>query len=394
LTATAGVGDTPDTLFEKNPMDLDILSKMDSSQDYSLGQQLQTIHQLLGEKLPRLARIAVAVYHDGADTVHTLAHSSTGDNPLPHYAASLASVPSLRAIKETGQARVLNDLPAELILDPTQPALHSQRLLEKGYRSSYTIPIHHHDVFIGFIFFNARETGFFDEDTLPILGFAAKVVATAVVQEVDATRILTGTLIALGEVTRFRDPETGGHLQRMARFANLIASRIADARNLSDEFAESVFRYAPLHDVGKLATPDAVLLKPARLNDAEWAIMREHPQRGVQIVKMILRNASTVLPYVDILTNIIRHHHEAWDGSGYPDGLAGELIPLEARIVTAADVFDALTTRRPYKEPWSNEAALAWMRERAGLLFDPACIDVLAAEMKAFAAIQKQFPED
>jgi HD-GYP domain-containing protein (c-di-GMP phosphodiesterase class II) len=375
-------------------MDLDILVKLDSQPDHSLSQQLQAIHQLLADKLPRLARIAVAIYHDGADTVHTLAHSSVGDNPLPHYAASLAAVPSLRAIKDSGQARVLNDLPAELMLDPAHPARHSQRLLEQGYRSSYTIPIYHHDEFIGFIFFNARETGFFDDDTLPILGFAAKVIATSVVQEVDATRILTGTLIALGEITRFRDPETGGHLKRMARFANLIASRIGDARKLPDEFAESVYRYAPLHDVGKLATPDAVLLKPGRLTDAEWAIMREHPQRGVNIVETILRSAATPLPQVELLTNIIHYHHEAWDGSGYPEGLVGERIPLEARIVTVADVFDALTTRRPYKEPWSNQATLAWMQERAGSLFDPTCIDVLAAEMDSFAAIQQQFPED
>ena len=375
-------------------MNFDKLAKLDANPDYSLGEQLQTIHQLLAEKLPRLARIAVAIYHDGADTVHTLAHSSGADNPLPHYAASLATVPSLRAIKESGQPRVLNDLPAALVPDQSRPAHHSQRLLEEGYRSSYTIPIYHHENFVGFIFFNARETGFFNEETLPILGFAAKVIATSVVQEVDATRILTGAIVALGEVTRIRDPETGAHLQRMARFANLIASRIADMRGLSDEFAESVFRYAPLHDVGKLATPDAVLLKPARLIDAEWDIMREHPVKGMQIVEMILRNAATPLPHVTVLTHIIRHHHEAWDGSGYPDGLVGEAIPLEARIVTVADVFDALTTRRPYKEPWSNEDALAWMQDRANRLFDPACIAVMTEEMASFAAIQKQFPDN
>jgi HD-GYP domain-containing protein (c-di-GMP phosphodiesterase class II) len=365
----------------------------DTTADHSLSTQIQDIHRLLAEKLPRLARIAVAIYHDGADSVHTLAHSSGADNPLPHYAASLSAVPSLRAIKESRQPRVLNDLPSDLVIDPAHPARHSRRLLDEGYRSSYTIPIYHHDTFVGFIFFNAREPGFFNDETLPILGFAARVVATSVVQEVDATRILTGTIVALGEVTRVRDPETGGHLKRMARFANLIATRIADARGLSDEFAESVFRYAPLHDVGKLATPDAVLLKPDRLLDAEWEIMREHPERGVQIVEMILRSAATPLPHVGVLTNIIRHHHEAWDGSGYPGGLAGEAIPLEARIVTVADVFDALTNRRPYKAAWTNDAALAWMQAEAGCRFDPACITALAAELPAFATTQAQFPE-
>lgn len=361
--------------------------------DSSLDNRLADIHQMLASKLPGLARIAVAVYHDGADTLHTFAHSSGKANPLPHYSAMLAQVPSLREIRDSHKPRVLNHLPSELAPSQGAGARHTRALLDEGYRASYTVPIYHHDAFVGFIFFNATAEGFFNEDTLPILGFAAKVIASVVVQEIDATRILIGAIVALGEVTRCRDPETGSHLQRMARFANLIGSHVADARGLSDEFAENIFRYAPLHDVGKLATPDAVLLKPARLGEDEWEIMRQHPEQGCRIVEMILKNASTPLPHIGILTNIIRHHHEAWDGSGYPDGLAGEAIPLEARIVTAADVFDALTTQRPYKAAWPNAVALEWMEARAGRLFDPACIAALTALQPAIQAIQAQFPE-
>lgn len=366
----------------------------ESGAENSLADRLKAVHQMLESKLPELARIAVAVYHDGADTVHTFAHSSGADDPLPHYSASLAKVPSLKQIRDSRQARVLNHLPTDLVHEPGKASRHSAVLVEGGYRSSYTVPIFHHDVFVGFIFFNAREEGFFNEDTLPILGFAAKVIATSVVQEIDATRILIGAIIALGEVTRCRDPETGAHLQRMARFSNLIASRIADTRGLSDEFPENVYRYAPLHDVGKLATPDSVLLKPARLIENEWEIMRQHPVQGVRIVEMILQSASTPLPHVNVLLNIIRHHHEAWDGTGYPDGMAGEEIPLEARIVTVADVFDALTTRRPYKQAWSNEEALGWIQERSGTLFDPQVIEALLAVVGDFPVIQNQFPEE
>lgn len=358
---------------------------LDSEKPLSV--RLQAVHALLAEKLPRLARIAVAVYRDGTDTLRTLAHSSGTDNPLPHYEAILADVPSLQAIVASRQPRVLNDLPATLVSN----AEHTRRLLEQGYRSSYTVPVFHHDQFFGFIFFNAYDPDFFTDENLPILGFAANVISTSLVEELDSTRILLGTIVALSEVSRLRDPETGAHLQRVSRFANLVATRLADDLGLSEEFPESVYRYAPLHDVGKLATPDTILLKPTRLDDLEREIMRQHPQKGVDIVKLILKNAATPLPHVEVLYNIILYHHEAIDGSGYPNGLAGEQIPLEARIVAVADVFDALTTTRPYKRPWANVEALTWMHERAGIQFDGACVAALASQLAAVVAIQQGF---
>lgn len=359
----------------------------DVARGRTLTERLEAIHELLREKLPKLARISIAIHDSGTDSLHTLAHSSGQADPLSHYGVPLAEVPSLKQLAETGAARVLNDLQEELSLH----SQHSRNIVGQGYRSSYTVPLMHHGHFLGFVFFNAYQPAFFTADTLPILKCAAHLVALTVGEDFDAARILMGAVIALSKVTRLRDPETGAHLERMAGFARLIALELAAEEDLSDEYVEDVFLYAPLHDVGKLTTPDAVLLKPGRLSQKEWAVMQQHPDRGCDIINIILENADTSPPGVQILYNIVRHHHESYDGHGYPRGLAGEAIPLEARMVTVADAFDALTTSRPYKDAWSNAEALAWLREQAGRRFDPRCVAALEARLRDVERIQARY---
>jgi len=128
---------------------------------------------------------------------------------------------------------------------------------------------------------------------------------------------------------------------------------------------------APLHDIGKIGVPDAILLKRGRLNDEEIVAMRKHPQIGYEI----LRDSQS--RFVQIGATVALRHHERWDGSGYPDGMRGSEIPLVARIVALADVFDALISERPYKPAWSLEQATAYVREHSGTLFDPACVEAL-----------------
>ena len=162
----------------------------------------------------------------------------------------------------------------------------------------------------------------------------------------------------------FRDVETGAHLQRMSRYARLLAQNL----HLSVQEQNDIYEAAPLHDIGKIGIPDHILLKPGRLTDEEMAIMRTHPVIGAKILgggnSPLMRNAATVA----------LSHHERFDGTGYPQGLVGKNIPLYARIVTVADVFDALTSGRPYKAAWSIEAASDWLVENAGTHFDPDCV--------------------
>ena len=166
----------------------------------------------------------------------------------------------------------------------------------------------------------------------------------------------------LGRAAEYKDNETGMHVIRMSHYARLLAL----AAGCSPRWASDLLNAAPMHDVGKIGIPDAVLRKPGPLDAHEWAIMRTHPQIGAEIIG---RHPSGVL---QLAYAVALSHHEKWDGSGYPHGLAGEAIPLEARIVALADVFDALTSDRPYKRAWPPEQAIAHIQEQAGRHFDPA----------------------
>lgn len=170
----------------------------------------------------------------------------------------------------------------------------------------------------------------------------------------------------LGKAAEYRDNETGMHILRISHFACTIAKAIG----FSDEQADELLHAAPMHDVGKIGIPDAILLKPGKLTAEEWEIMRQHPAIGARIIG---EHKSSLL---QLAATIALCHHEKWDGSGYPNGLAGEDIPLEARIVSLVDVFDALTSVRPYKKAWPIEEALEFIRDQSGSHFDPMLVDV------------------
>lgn len=172
-------------------------------------------------------------------------------------------------------------------------------------------------------------------------------------------------IIRLSRAAEFRDCDTGSHLQRMAHYSRLIARRLG----LPAETCEMIFKAAPMHDIGKMGVPDAVLLKQGRLEPAEFDVMKRHPLIGCDI----LSNSESQV--IRLGAEIALTHHEKVDGSGYPQGLKGDEIPLAGRIVAVADVFDALTSARPYKKPWSLEDARAFLTEGAGTHFDKACVD-------------------
>lgn len=168
----------------------------------------------------------------------------------------------------------------------------------------------------------------------------------------------------LDEITSLLAKETGGHPGRMARYARAIAERLAPVEGLSTEFVERIYLFAPLHDIGKEGIPDTILLKPTRLTPDERRVMNDHVEKGSRMLGLMIdRFGLHSHPGIDLLRNIVAAHHELLDGSGYPLGLAGDAIPLEARIVTVADIFDALTSRRSYKPAWPVDEALAALRD-------------------------------
>lgn len=185
----------------------------------------------------------------------------------------------------------------------------------------------------------------------------------------------------LARAAEFRDPETGAHIQRMAHYSKLIAAQLG----LDQAQQDLILEAAPMHDVGKLGTPDMILLKPGKLTPEEFAVMKQHAAIGWEILK------GSAAPTLQVAAEIAHTHHEKYDGSGYPRGLAGEQIPLFGRIVAIADVFDALTSARPYKPAWELDKAWAFIAEGRGTHFDPACTDAFLAVKEAVLKVREQF---
>jgi HD-GYP domain-containing protein (c-di-GMP phosphodiesterase class II) len=181
----------------------------------------------------------------------------------------------------------------------------------------------------------------------------------------------------------------------MSRVARFIAGVLAPARGLSDEFVEQVFLFAPLHDIGKIGVPDSLLAKPGRFTDEERLAMQAHVALGVQMVERLVEGFGLgQLSGVTVLRHIVACHHERMDGRGYPAGLAGESIPLEARIVAVADVLDALVSPRAYKEPWPVAAALDELdRMAAEGHLDPACVAPVRPHEAQLRAILLRFSD-
>ena len=188
----------------------------------------------------------------------------------------------------------------------------------------------------------------------------------------------------LGRAAEFKDNETGNHVLRMSHYARLIA----EAHGLGREAADIIYSTAPMHDIGKIGIPDAILLKPGKLDAEEWKIMQQHPLMGAEIIG---KHENELLETARI---IAISHHEKWDGSGYPLGLKGEDIPLEGRIVAIADVFDALLSLRPYKPALPLEQALHYLESQSGRHFDPQLIGAFEKAMPEILRIREIYADE
>lgn len=187
----------------------------------------------------------------------------------------------------------------------------------------------------------------------------------------------------LGKAAEYRDEETGNHILRMSHTSALLAR----ALGWSEAECDLLLNASPMHDIGKIGIPDAILRKPGKLDADEWAIMQTHAEIGA---KLLDGDDSTLM---QMARDIAWCHHEKWDGSGYPRGLAGESIPMAARIAALADVFDALTSERPYKQAWSIDEAMRWIKDGSGRHFDPQLPDLFEQNLPEILRIRERFSE-
>ncbi len=208
----------------------------------------------------------------------------------------------------------------------------------------------------------------------------------------ELDRLRHFTLHTMVSIAEFRDEGTGNHVRRTRDYVHTMATWLSEQDAvrypLSPTQIDQLAEAATLHDIGKVAIPDGILLKPGRLTPEEFSIMKTHSMRGWQMLQAAAGPAAQAgSEFMRYASQITRHHHERWDGSGYPDGLAGEAIPLSARLMAVADVYDALNSRRPYKEPMDPDEALRCVADAAGGHFDPAVVDALLATVGQLAEI-------
>ena len=356
----------------------------------SVSEFLLTIHNELRAHFPSLTRAAIAIYDKETDKLSTFTNSTLGEPILRLYEAQLSEVPSLQKVANSGKVRIINDL-SELSDAPSE---HSKAIVASGFKSSYTEPLMYKDRLYGFIFFDSTEVGFFNEDTIGILDTYSKLLIAIVVNELTTISVLSGAITTIRLIGHLRDEETANHVTRMSYYSRIIAKHLAKKYALSDEYVEYVFRFSPLHDIGKIGISDGILLKPGRLTPEEFEEMKQHTVIGANMADVMVNQFNLdILHNIDILKNIIIGHHERYDGSGYPYNIKGTDIPLEARIVALADVLDALTSERPYKLAWSFDDAFEYVVKGKNSQFDPDVIDAAVACRSEMEYVSTKFQD-
>lgn len=286
---------------------------------------------------------------------------------------------SLAELLITKKGKISNNLAEELIKRPNSRALHS--IISEGILSNMMIPLVKRNKVIAIMFLSSKKSDYFKHRHLVL----AEKVSTEIVELIDKSYLMRNTFVKLtntfAELVDKRDDETGGHLERMTLYSTIIAKDLLNNKNthnyeISKSFVLEIERNAAIHDIGKVATPDNILKKPGKLTDEEWDIMRNHATVGGEIFKNLRDEFKNFDGnYFKIAEEIAMSHHEKWDGSGYPNGLTKENIPLAARIIAIADVFDALTSKRVYKKAFTFEKAYSIITENSGKHFDPIIVE-------------------
>ncbi|MCX7948983.1 MAG: HD domain-containing protein [Treponemataceae bacterium] len=297
-------------------------------------------------------------------------------------------------LSDTSLKKIIdNGLPFRIIHDLTEHASPSAELLIlEGIHSNLTIPILINQRIFGFLFFAHRKTFAYTADE----GRLALLISNLVKTRFFYSYAIQKTLSVFGDgivnLVEFKDDETADHTRRVSLYSEVIASVLSEQGLITPQKAREITNYAPLHDIGKIGIPDHILQKPGKLTEEEWQIMRQHPWIGGKLIRVANQQLIDELGYGLLHTayNLIVDHHEWWDGSGYPQRKKEKEISIEGQIVAIADVFDALSTKRPYKEAFPFEISVQMLCEQKGSHFNPDLVDIFIEKKAEVYKIYRQ----
>ncbi|MDD3172909.1 MAG: HD domain-containing protein, partial [Herbinix sp.] len=301
---------------------------------------------------------------------------------------------SLDILLNTGEARIINDLEKYCEGKPLKP--YNKALLEAGVRASIALPLKVSGEPVGMIFFSSNSKNVYNEGHLNFLSTLANSIAISFNQDIITNEMLYSSILALAKLSEARDEDTGEHMDRMSKYARMIAQLLYDngsyPEEISIEYIDQIERFSPLHDIGKVGILDGILLKPGKLTQEEFDEMKKHAIFGAKVLKSADKNMQRRgISLFSMGIEIAEGHHEKWDGSGYPYGKCGSEIPLSARIVAIADVFDALTSKRPYKEAFPFDKSVEIIAEGKGSHFDPKIVDVFLENRELIKELYNKF---
>ncbi len=288
----------------------------------------------------------------------------------------------------TQEPEVINDL--SRIVSNQEEASHFIEL--SGFQSGVIVPLISGRQ-CGFVFFSATEKDYFTPEKIQQMRVYTQLISQLVATEQGTAENLCSAVSTILRLNHVNQSECPGHLRRVAHYSRLIARNCKERFSLDKEWIEHLYLFAPLHDIGKAFVPEELLKKPGSFTVEEFELMKTHTLRGREIIDDMIKSFGYdyEIYYPDMLRNIIAYHHEAIDGSGYPLGLKGVEIPLEARIVAVADVLDALMTKRVYKEAWPIDKAFAKLCNLAGSKLDMELVHIITSRKKQVFEIKEKY---
>jgi response regulator RpfG family c-di-GMP phosphodiesterase len=292
---------------------------------------------------------------------------------------------SLKAILDTKSGFINNDIVSTYKLKPDSVSMNL--IVKEGIRSNMNIPLIINDKVFGIVFFSSKKAHHFTHEHYEFASNLIFEISGALNRSYLMKFFITRMTGTFAQLVDQKDIETGDHILRMVRYSKRLAEILyemnVDTHPMTMKTVLDIERNAAIHDIGKVGTPDNILKKPGKLTIEEFEIMKEHASIGGDIFKELNKELNQFdMEFFKTAEHIARYHHEKWDGSGYPEGLSGFDIPLAARIVAVADVFDALTSKRVYKDSFPMERSINIIKEGSGKHFDPTIVDAFIKMME------------